>query len=116
MEGRYGPVEIGWGNTFVIELSLVPWSARRQTLSSYGIPAALLRHQGDRAAPAGAGVLDLHGQAGDVEAVRPRQLVEVGQLLDLAILARDAGEVGGPDETAIARAAVIGDHRAERPV
>src|SRR6185436_9439864 len=54
-------------------------------------------HDSHRAAPARARSLDLHGEARDRESMRPRQQVEIRQLLDLAILARDPGKVRGPD-------------------
>jgi hypothetical protein len=60
--------------------------------------------------------LDLHRQAGKVEAVRLRQLVEVGELLDLPVFRLDAGEVRRPDVLAVAGAPVVGDHVGERPV
>jgi hypothetical protein len=48
--------------------------------------------------------------------VPPGQLVEVGQLLDLAVLPLDAGEVGRPDEAPVAGALLVGNHVGEGPV
>jgi hypothetical protein len=66
--------------------------------------------------PAGAGPLDLDRQAGDVKAVRPGDAVEVGQLLDLAVLPLDPGEVSRPDEAPVTSTPVIGHHVGEGPV
>src|SRR5690242_12636475 len=66
--------------------------------------ASFRRDQGDGAAPAGAGPADLHRQARDVEAVRAGDLVQVRQLLDLAVFTLNAGKVRRPDVPAVAGA------------
>jgi hypothetical protein len=76
----------------------------------------LLGHESDGPTPSRAGSLNLDGQTGDVEAVGPRDLIEVRQLLDLAVFAFDACEVRGPDVAAIDRPLVVGHHVGERPV
>src|SRR5262249_24463219 len=89
-----------------------PWWAA----TCRGRSASPFWHQGDGAAPGGTGALDLDGQAGDVEAVGPGELVQVGRLLNLAILPRDPGEVGRRDVPAVAGASVVRGHVREGSV
>src|SRR5215217_9683077 len=77
---------------------------------------SLVVNEGDDAREPRARPLHLDGEAGDLEAVGPGQRVEVRELLDLAVRGLDPGEVGRPDEPAVARALVVLAHRAERPV
>src|SRR5882757_6101161 len=67
-------------------------------------------------APAGTGLFNLHRQARNVEAVWARDLVEISEFLDLAILALDARKMSRPNISAIARAAIVGDHISKRAI
>src|SRR5580698_4833158 len=60
-----------------------------------------LIEQRDAAGPAGRGSLDLHREAADLETER-RQLVEIGELLHVAITDLAAGLVSFPDEACVA--------------
>jgi hypothetical protein len=77
---------------------------------------SLVRNDRDDAREAGARPIDLRREGGDGEAVRAADRVEVRELLDLAVGARDAGEVRWPDEASVAGAAEVLGHRRERPV
>src|SRR5665213_1716145 len=63
--------------------------------------------------PAGAGVLHLDGEARDLEPGRPRDLIEVDQLLDLAVLLLETREVGLPDPGRVSGSAELLCHVGE---
>src|SRR5262245_618803 len=86
------------------------WAGTRRS------PFSFLRHQRHRPTPTGASPFDLHRQTRDVKAVWSGNLLQIGELFDLTILARKPREVGRPDKTAVAGAAVVGDHVGERPI
>src|SRR5262245_42259671 len=77
---------------------------------------SLLRHQGARSAPAGTGGLNLDRRAGNDADDGAGNLVEVGQLLDLTVLALDPGKMRRPDVATVPGAFVVRGHGGEGPV
>src|SRR5271157_4636524 len=75
-----------------------------------------LGNQRYRAAPSSASFRDLDRQARDMKTIWRRNLIQVRQLLDLAIFPREPRKVRRPNITAIAGALVIGNHTGKRPV
>src|SRR6185369_10555641 len=77
-------------------------SARRPQPAAHPLRRRSVVEEGDRAGPAGAGAGDLHREAAELEAGGGGQGVEVGEALDLAVLALAPGEVGRPQHVAVA--------------
>src|SRR5580704_4957864 len=81
------------------------------------VPTRELRwNQSDRPAPAGAGCFNAHRQTRYEETVRAANLVQVGELFDLAVFASQAGEVGRPNVATVTRATEVGYHVGEGPI
>src|SRR5689334_2297410 len=78
--------------------------------------APLLLDQRHDARPARAAARDLDRETAHLKAVRTRELVEIGELLDLAVLALDTGSMRRPDDGGVARLRERLPDRPERPV
>src|SRR5205085_11667893 len=78
---------------------LIPARSTQVRLSATVLALVDHRHH---ASPARAAALELDREAGHLEAVGAGELVQVGQLLDLAVLALDADPVRRPDERRVA--------------
>src|SRR3954447_26006974 len=91
----------------------VAGAAAERTRSAAAPPGS---HERDRPAPPAARALDLDREARDLEAAWARDAVEVDELLDLAVLLLEPGEVRLPQPGRVAGAPVVLGHVLEAAV
>src|SRR6478609_1615440 len=87
-------------------------TARRTTPPDVGRCSLVEQRHHPRPARSGSG--DLHGEAADGEPGRHRQVLEVGEPFELAVLLTAPGEVGGPQDRLVPRAVELADDVGER--
>src|SRR6266516_2745535 len=107
----YGPPQAG-----ARESPVVCTFRGRTTQNRWSAAVRILVHHCHDASPAGAAALELDREAGHLEAVGAGELVQVGQLLDLAVLALDADPMRRPDDRWVAGLLESLLHGPERPI